>query len=495
MTARRTVIHWRGGHPVKSYFEAARPDKTRKQRRESGSGDLAVERAGLSLREQARHLEQNHDLARGTLGTLVQNTVGHTGIQVESQPKATGGGIHKEFAAMIRDQWKAWCKKPEVTYQHSWASSQRLMARAWFRDGEGLIQHLAGRVAKLQHASEVPYSIEMIEADYLPMDYSSDSDPRIIQGVEKNAWGRPVAYHLYKEHPNDVLYFRGSNEMKRVAADRIEHIKLLDRIGQTRGVTTFASVLLRLDDIKDYEQSERIAAKVAASMAGYIKKGSPDDYAEELDEDGDPVPRQLRFRPGMIFDNLAPGEDIGTIDTKRPNSNLEAFRNSQLKAIAAGVGVTFSSIARTYDGTFSAQRQELIEGWGAYATLAAEFSDQMIRPVYERWLTTAILTRTIEMPGDVDMTTIMDAVYVAPEMPWIDPLKEAQGWQALVDMHAASTPEIIRKRGKNPEDVLEQQAAWNEALEERGLTQSTEQQSLNFEPIDDEEDEDARNRA
>ena len=87
MTARRKILRWRGGQVVEAYYEAARPDKTRKQRREAGSGDVAVARAGLSLREQARHLEQNHDLARGALGILVQNTVGHTGIQVESQPK------------------------------------------------------------------------------------------------------------------------------------------------------------------------------------------------------------------------------------------------------------------------------------------------------------------------------------------------------------------------------------------------------------------------
>ena len=73
MTAKRTVIRWRGGVPVQSYYEGARSDPARKQRRETGSADVATMRAGHSLREQARHLDQNYDIARGVLNILVQN--------------------------------------------------------------------------------------------------------------------------------------------------------------------------------------------------------------------------------------------------------------------------------------------------------------------------------------------------------------------------------------------------------------------------------------
>jgi len=69
-----------------SYYEAARPTTYRRQRREPGSGDTAVLRAGASLREHARHLEQNHDLARGALNILVANVVGPHSIGIEPHP-------------------------------------------------------------------------------------------------------------------------------------------------------------------------------------------------------------------------------------------------------------------------------------------------------------------------------------------------------------------------------------------------------------------------
>jgi lambda family phage portal protein len=235
------------------------------------------------------------------------------------------------------------------------------------------------------------------------------------------------------------------------------HLKNVHRIRQMRGVSVFASVLNRFDDLKDYEESERIAAKIAASMAAFIKKGSPDLYEPAATDEGQ---RQMKFRPGMVFDDLRPGEEIGMIDTNRPNPNLETYRSGQLKAIAAGAGPTFSSIARSYDGTYSAQRQELVEGYAIYSTLSAEFIGRIVRPIYEQFIATAIASGALKVPSGVRMETLDDAAYMPPSMPWIDPKKEAEAWGMLEDRCYVSGPEIIRKRGGNPIDTLEQQSRW-----------------------------------
>src|SRR5690606_17057263 len=158
----------------------------------------------------------------------------------------------------------------------------------------------------------------MIEADMLPLDLYDESRG-IVQGIEVNAWSRPLAFHLHKVHPANV-YGHYRPETKRVSADRIEHLALVDRIGQLRGISVFASVINRLADVKDYEDSERIAAKVAASLTAYIRKGQPDLYSNGLDggaasamlaPGSDQEYRDLRMVPGLIMDDLLPGEDIG----------------------------------------------------------------------------------------------------------------------------------------------------------------------------------------
>lgn len=442
---------------ILAYYEAAQQSRLNKNRRATGGPDTDIQRAGASLRQIARHLEQNHDLALGVLNTLVANIVGDTGIGVEPQPRRADGTINDALARQLMELWNTWRQRPEVTRQHDWPSAERLLARSWCRDGDVFAQMITGTVPGLTHGTDVPFSVEMLEADYVPQDYTQDSPAIIRQGVEFNAWGAPVAYHVSKVDPGELLSVTRA-QLKRIPADRMLHLKNVHRIRQVRGVTVFASVLNRFDDLKDYEESERIAAKIAASMAAYIRKGAPDLYDPQAHADA--PQRAMKFRPGMVFDDLQPGEDIGTIDTNRPNTNLLNYRNGQLRAIAAGVGPTYSSIARTYDGTYSAQRQELVEGRVMYDVLSAEFVSRVTRPVYEAFVRACVAGGAITVPADMRPGTLLDATYMAPAMPWIDPRKEAEAWALMEDRAYMSGPEIIRKRGANPMDVLEQQGRW-----------------------------------
>jgi capsid protein len=58
-------------------------------------------------------------------------------------------------------------------------------------------------------------------------------------------------------------------------------------------------------------------------------------------------------------------------------------------------------------------------------------------------------------------------------MPWIDPKKEAEGLALMEDNVYMSAPEIIRRRGANPRDVLDQESAWQVKLREWGLSRTS----------------------
>jgi len=452
---------------VLAAYDAAKPSKQRKSSRDNGSGNAWVTKAGTALRNEARNLAANHDLARGILTALVNNVVGANGISIEPQPRKMTGEIDTEFSRQQLRFFKEWCKTPEASHRLRWDQVQRLLCLSWIRDGEVFVKDIVGDVPFFDHGTKVKYSIELLESDMLPL-LHSDEAKNIIQGIQVNAWGQPKNYYFYKQHPGELnLYSSLSTDLKPVSAEFIHHLALVDRIGQLRGVSVFASVMTRLSDIKDYEESERIAAKIAACMTAYIKKGTPDLYnADNSAVDGG---RDLRFQSGMIFDSLAVGEDVGTIDTNRPNSNLVGYRSGQLRAVASGTGANYSTISRDYDGSYSSQRQELVEGWSNYMTLASEFSAAMIQPIWERFIATAIAGRQIKVPMDIDPLTVNDALFVAPSMPWIDPKKEMDGLILAERAGFKSGPEIIRSRGGNPSETLEQEAQWRQMLKEKGL--------------------------
>lgn len=437
-------------------YEAATPSRNRKVSREAMSPDQIVERSAVALRSAARDLDRNHDIARGILRTMVNNIVGAQGIGIEPQPRRADGTIHAEYAAALRKAYAEWSRKPEVTKRHTWTKVQRLMAKTWLRDGEAFAQELVGPVSLYAHASRVPFSLELIEPDLCPFEYSDGTS--VINGMERNAWGEVKRIWFWKYFPGDV---RGgilsTAGMKSIGADQVHHLALLDRIGQTRGITEFASIIGRLADIKNYEESERIAAQIAAALTAYVKRHAPDGYeGAQTDASGNPVPRTLSMAPGMIIDDLDPGEEIGLIDSNRPNPNLIHFRQGQLRAVAAGVGASYSTIARDYSGTFSSQRQELVEQWVNYATLTDEFVGQFVQPVWETLVRACAMSGQVPIPADVVPGTEDDCLFVAQQMPWIDPLKEANAWLTLVRAGFASEVEVIRKRGGVPRDVLEQ---------------------------------------
>lgn len=449
-------------------YDAAESGHLRKQRRDMGSGNAIVSMTGTALRNQARYLDRNHDIISGGLSTLVQNIIGSSGINVIATPRDADGNVVESVVDQIMPLYQEWSKRPEVTGMHDWAGAQRLLARTWFRDGEAFVQELRGNVPYLEHASAVPFSLELLEPDLIPLDLD-DEQRRITQGVERNAWGRALAYHAYKQHPGDMSMVMP--ETKRVPADLIRHLRTIDRLGQIRGVSLLASTFNRIEDLKDYEESERIAAKIAASMAAVIIKGDPQSYDPQSHE-GD-AERFMRFQPGMVFDNLSAGEDVKTIDTNRPNPNLETYRNGQLRAIAGPMRISFSSLSKNYNGTYSAQRQELVEQYGAYGVLAFEFVSQMLRPIYERFVSIAVVSGELILPRGMTPAMASGADYLPTPMPWIDPEREAKALRTQVRAGFRSAASVIAERGNRMYDVYEQIALERQWAKDRGIVLDT----------------------
>ncbi|MGE6332750.1 phage portal protein [Stenotrophomonas sp. NPDC077659] len=442
--------------------EVTRPSRNRKLARDWGSGNAIAGMDARQLRDQARHLERDLDLADNALNVLVQNTVG-AGIDVLSAPRLPGQPINRDLALQLDDLWDAWWDAPEATRTHDYGMCQQLLARSWFRDGDAFYQDLIGTVPYFEHGTAVPYSFEMLEADLVPLDFN-DPARNILQGVERNAWGRPIAFHVYKSHPGDPMGAR--LETKRVSAEFMHCIALMKRLHQVRGLSVFASAMSRFEDVKDYEESERIAAKVAASMTFQIKKGSGEQYGADLGgqailQDGVPI-RELRLAPGAIFDDLLPGESIESLGTDRPNPNAATWRKEQLRAAAGGIGVSYSSLSLDYNGTYSAQRQELVEKWGSYLMLAERFIALCVRPQRMRFVEACVLSGRVRLPRGWTLRDLAASTYVRPVMPWIDPLKEAYARGEAEDRGWVSPQQNTLQYGNNPAEVLRQRQDWQE---------------------------------
>lgn len=437
-------------------YEAAESSQYWPRRGDARSGNSAMDRAHATLRSWSRFLDENHDLVVSILDDLEKKIIG-CGTQVVPMAKSLSGELHPKFNDEAKKLWDRWTRsRPDTTRTFSWTQLENLVVRSWLRDGEIIIHHVEG-AAPISHRSSVPYSIEVIEADYLPFDLQRASTPaqnRIVHGVELTDWREPVAYYLTREHPGDAMMVSSSlanitRDYKRVSSDKITHLKFTRRVSQVRGVPIFHAVLRRLEDIKEYEESERIAARVAAAMCAVITKTTDFQGAENLNADGN---RIMEFNPGMIFDNMNPGEKVEMVGSDRPNPNLKAFVDSQIRRVAGGTGTSFSGIAKDFNGTYSAQRQELVESWTQYEKLREYYYDGFLRPVYQRFIRMAIASGQLKSTG-VDEGSLFDVDLVGVSMPWIDPLKEAEANRVEIETGITSRHMVIREKQLDPKMV------------------------------------------
>lgn len=457
-------------------FEAAEVSRTHKAKRQARSADSSLQRDAESLRGQSRKLDEDHDLVTGIFDRLEERVVGGAGIAVEPLPLDHAGNIHLEFAAQIKDAWAEWSLRPETSGELTRAQMERLVCRTWLRDGEALAQLLMGKVPNFEHLHAVPFSLELLEPDYLPWNYNDESKG-ICQGITRDAWRRVKGFNLLKRHPGSALGFSLSVDTKFVPADRMLHIAYRKRLGQNRGQPLLHAVLTRLADIKDYEESERVAARISAALAMFIKKGSPDEYVAApatAGKDGQATgARSIPIAPGMVFDGLLPGEDVGMIESNRPSQFVESFRNGQLRAVAAGTRVGYSTATRSYTGTYSAQRQELVESQLGYDLLQREFIDYWSRKVYRAFIEMGLISGVLKPPPNVNMDSVYSAVYQGPVMPWINPVHEANAWRELVAAGFADEAEVARARGRNPQELKRSRLAEIESNRAKGLVFSS----------------------
>ncbi len=458
-------VHRQDDKKKAGVHEATRHTRQRRMFQDAGSGDRIVGIDAKSLRDSARALCRDYDVARNGLNILVQNTVG-SGIDVMPAPRRMGESVNRELAQILRDAWDEWWDLPEVTKQHDFGKCQQLIWSSACRDGEVFYQDVMGTVDTLRHGTSVPYSIEMLEADLVPLDLNIPAE-NVKQGVRRNGWGEVTGYHVYKNHPGDSFSLR--MDTKFVPASSMHSVASIDRIHQVRGLSVFAPIVNRLRDIQDYENSERIAAKVAASFCAQIIKdvslAPPSSGPGALDEAGaalDRVMRSFNMVPGMIGDDLEPGEKLEIIDSKRPNPNIAAYLDTQIRRAAGGIGVSFSSLSLNYNGTYSAQRQELVEKFGYYAMLGEFFVARFMRPIWKQFVLAAVLSGKVKIPKGWTLSDLQKAVFIRPQMPWIDPLKEILARGEQVDRGWMAPQQAILQSGNDPEEVQRLIADWNE---------------------------------
>lgn len=413
-------------------------------RRGTDANAAASGNALFYLRAQARDLVRNNPWARRGLNRITSNTVGW-GIR----PKATGRGAER-----AQDLFRRWGETTDCDADErlTFFGLQRLVMRTVVEAGEVLVRR---RPRRSSDGLAVPLQLQVLEPDYLDTGRDAivgQAGGPIIQGIEFDRVGTRVAYWLFDEHPGGARLTNLTS--RRVPAENILHVYNVERAGQVRGASWFAPVDVRLHDLAEFEDATLMKQKIAACMAAFVTDldGSGVALGESGTDRASDQPTDT-FEPGMIM-NLPPGKQV-TVANPPVASDYQGFATSQLRAVAAGLGVTYEDLTGDYSQVnYSSARM----GRTTHMRDVEDWRWNMLIPQFcaPAW---AWMVEMANIAG-ADLE-VAPAEWTPPPMPMLDPGAEADAYSKMVRIGAMTLDDMVREQGFDP---AEHWAAYAESL-------------------------------
>ena len=294
----------------------------------------------------------------------------------------------------------------------------------------------------------------------------------IRQGIEFNAIGQRVAYWFWRNHPGDITDRSGAGGVPvRVPASEVLHI--LDPVegGQLRGLSRLAPAIVKLWLLDLYDDAELDRKKVAALFAGVVTR--PDGDGSMMGE-GAPDAAGTTvagLQPGTM-QVLLPGEDVKFSSPADVGGNYEAFQYRTLLAVCAALGVPYQNVVDSNKANYSSSRTALLEFRRRIDAIQhSVLVFQLCRPVWERWLATAVLAGTLDLPGFMrDPGPYLPVRWIPPKWEWVDPLKDIKAEQEAVAAGFKARSDVVEAMGYDPEEVDARIAADRERERRLGLS-------------------------
>lgn len=421
----------------------------------SSGGDL--------LRARARQIVRSNPYAANAIESFVANAVG-SGIKPSPLTQDT------EIKSALQKTWLAWTDDADADGLTDFYGLQALAARAMFEAGECFVRF---RPRRLEDGLTVPLQLQLLEAEHLPFNKTgTDANGNTIRcGIEFDAIGRRVAYHFYRNHPGDSTNKAIDKEIVRVPASEVLHIYRPLRPGQIRGVPWISPAMVKLYLLDQYDDAELDRKKVAALFAGFITKNAPEDNMMGESAPDTAGSALAGLSPGTM-QVLLPGEDVKFSSPADVGGSYEMFQYRTLLAVCAAMGMPYTNVtgdlkAANYSsiraGTLEFRRK--LEQF-QHATLVY----QLCRPVWLRWVQTAVMSGAVSIPNfSRDPTQHTAAKWITPKWEWVDPLKDRQAEKIAQECGWKAPSDIIESEGYDLDETYQRIAADQNLADSLGL--------------------------
>jgi lambda family phage portal protein len=419
-----------------------------------GSGPITTSIVNSTIaRKRSRYAVLTNGYAKRAIDILVSNYVGEGHRMISQAPDP-------DFKREIEELWEDWSHEVDISGKVSLGSFEALAVRSMLEGGDCFIRL---RNRRLEDNLTVPLQLQLLESEQVPVTKNqTNGKSSIVGGIEFDALGRILYYHMHKNHPGEFVITNGSKgpQTVPVPARDVIHLHDIRRPGEVRGLPAISAALIQLSDIDKYLDAELVRKKAAALIGGFIRQppdnisGNPFESIEGYeDEDNEDVHIES-LEPGT-FPILPPGYDVTFTDPAEVGGSFEMFMRHQLLQISAALNILYEQltgdVTKVNDRTI---RATLLE----FKRIASVFQKnviqhQLYRRVFQRWFGMALLSGALKIPSGMSERQARKVRWVPDPWEFMNPYQEVNTQIAEVRAGFRSRSEVIIAHGGIPEEV------------------------------------------
>lgn len=400
------------------------------------------------------------EITKTVIGRYVKWVVGE-GLKLQASPNIdvllTEGfseftpEARTKFANAIESRMKIWWGSRFSTYagNHTLSAEEKEAVKMILVGGDGLV------ILRLDKGNVTVQIIDGAHIKTPPMVGALSilaNGNRIINGVEIDAKGTHIAYHVVN-HANGIMpTFERVEAFNKATRQRMAFMIYGSkyRIDSVRGMPLVAVVLETLKKLERYKEATVGSAEERAKIVYQIvhtdnstgespllKKlahASGRDGDLPTDSNGIEMARKVAVSTQKQTFNMTQGSELKALESK-VELNFEGFYDKNFDIICAVIGIPPNVAKMLYDSNFSAARAALKDWEHTLRVDRSAISEQLHVGIYEFFTWVQVLSGKVKAPGYLEayasknmmaLAAFHSSRWIGAAVPHIDPLKEAK---------------------------------------------------------------------
>lgn len=438
------------------------------------SGDGALDESWDLMTSRVRDLARNDPVVKKMQREVCKGVIGASGIQTFSEAREFGGESYDAFNEEADDFYEKYFEG-DIDFEGRLSGSrmQWMILQEVLETGECfLLECWDDNPDRM-----LPICYQVLESEQLDrtVDWAQDSKKGgnyCRRGIEYDEKNRPVAYWFFDTNPHDVILDK--YESRRVDADKVMHIYLPSRPSARGGASWFSANMQTSKDIDWYLGNELTAAALGAMLTAYIKRerrggGSAPGFT---DEDGDEHP-QIKLGRGTITE-LGIDEEVGTIESNRPNRDAAPFIKLLLTMQGMGIGLSLLRVTGDYSqASYTSARGAHLDDQAYFAVLQNWLSTKFVAKIRRDVIAKAVASNKIKSVTSVEYlnnrTKYERLAIQPPGREQLDPDSESEGAERRMRNGTSNLQIECGLRGLNWRRVIDQKAVEQKYADKKGV--------------------------